>query len=411
MSNLFELNRQAYGNVSNVGTVVAGVAAPVTPVVPAPSEEELLELIAPSIYSYHTKYADGVEASDKAQQIFMAYNGIFVRRTEKFNDNVISVISEVKKVPGLRSVKEGILVDLQSKVPFAIFEELVANYRAVYRRDSTESSAQVYRLKEVDDRWPGKEVGDYVVYYPKQKNSGANTNYSEDADAVINIRQKHTIVMESHAHANFSAFFSGGDDNNEKAPLSYCVIGHVNSDKVSFAGRVKLLGMQKLMNVEELFDVPEGKGDVLTVANLSLPEPSPVMLANATHASGGVKTAAQIAEERQKQGIVVPHKTWAAGAPAYNGGYTRNNYGTHYSGADYRDYGYRDYDTQDYGKYRSNKHSVHKADRRAAKALKKLDVEWIADNLDDTRALVLLELLTERIEAKTAMKTELKGDK
>jgi hypothetical protein len=340
-------------------------------------------------------YSDEVEQSTKQQQIITGYNGIFVRRTEKFNGNTIAIISKTDKVPGLRSVKEGIRGEIVNKLPFSIFEELVANYRAVYRRDKTESSAQIYRLQELDPRFPGKNVGDYVVYYPKQKNSGANTNYADDADAVINLRQKHTLVMESHAHANFSAFFSGGDDNNEKAPLAYCVIGHVDSNKVSFAGRVKLMNLENRMEIGELFEVPDTIADPLAVDNLNLPEPSPVMLANANIATAVNKTAAQMEEERIKQGIVVPSKTYTYTPTNYYGKHT--NYGRHYSSL------FDEYDTHNYD---TSKYSARntKSDRKKSKALMKLDVEWLADNLDDNKALLLLELLTERIEKRSITK-------
>lgn len=380
----------ANSTIPAVTVVNKDTPATTTPAAPVLSEEEMLALVAPNLYSYHTKYDEEVEKSEKQQQIFMAFNGLFVRRTEKFNDNTIALISEVKKVPGLRSMKEGIQVDLKNKLPFDIYVELVANYRAIYMRDTTESSAQVYRLKEADEMFPGKVAGDYVVYYPKQKNSGANTNYKDDIDAVINIRQKHTLVMESHAHANFGAFFSGGDDSNEKAPLAYCVIGNVASDRVSFVGRVKLMDKEQRMELNELFEVPSDMSEPLVVANLNLPAPSLRMLENAKPATyTGVKTAAELAEERQKQGIVIP------------GSVTNFQHGVY--GSNYNGYGRGYYGTANYGKHYSDSYPSYdkysaKSERKKNKALMKLDVEWIADNLNDARAVELLELLTKRVE-------------
>lgn len=406
------------------------VAAQVT--VANPTEEEMLLAIAPALYSYHIGYDEEVLKSEKQQQVIMGFNGLFVRRREEFDGNIIAVIDECKKVPGLRSVKTGLDVQFNNKVPFSIFEELVSNYRTIYRRDKTESAAQIYRLKEADPMWPDKKVGDYVVYYPKQKNSGANTNYSDDPDAIINIRQRHTLVMESHAHANFSAFFSGGDDSNEKAPLAYCVIGNVDCARVSFAGRVRLLNKEKRMEIHELFDVPASISEPLLVENLTLPEPSAQMLINATPVTSYYKTAAQIAEEREKNGIVTPTRTYV-GHNWYDEDYSGfNTAHSYYSGSYAGSYtgqtnvrnkrshfaknedDFRGIDTD---KYR-NKYSS-KAEKKAARALNKVDLEWVVENLNASQAIKMLELLTERVEkdygisgdTSTKNNEDTKGDK
>ena len=365
--------------------------------------EDNLKLIAPMMYSYHKNSDDGVNESEKPQQIFMAYNGIFVRRTEMFNGNKISVVTKIDKVPGLSSVKEGIEVSIAEKLPFGIFEELVANYRAIYLRDHTESAAQIYRLKEADEMWPGKVAGDYVVYYPVQENSGANTNYSKDLEAAVGIRQKHTLVMESHAHANFGAFFSGGDNDNEKAPLSYCVIGNVASDRVSFVGRFKLLDQDCRYTVEELFNVPEGI-DPLLVSSLNLPEPSEAMLTNAKPRSASyVRTAYEIAEENMKRGV-----TGLAGGVGY-GMYGRNSIAYGEDLEDYYDKLYRgpvtriggEADAQNFrGKRTVGSQGTRKNSRRGRagsetgrELASKYAIDWLAENISQEEARELLKLI------------------
>lgn len=381
--------------VPTVPAVPLATVVPVVPLVPVLSEEELLLGIAPLMYSYHTSY-DDVEASDKQQQAFMAYNGLYVRRVEKFNDNVIASITKALKVPGLRSASEGLTVTMVNKLPFSIYLDLVANFRAIHQRDATESSAQVYR---------NNDTKEYFVHYPVQNNSGANTNYSGDADAVINLRQKHTIVLEAHSHANFGAFFSGGDDANEKAPLAYCVIGNVSSQVMSFKGRVKLLDQRKEMDISELFEVPEDI-NVLDVTKLTLPEPSPTMLANAKPAAlGYLRTVAELAEERLKNGIVIPIRqplhNYTAGRVSDVQTWNNQNLAAYY--------GYRTGDLEaqdeyeDWRKYARADSYVKEtvASVRGAKNSidgSKLDMAWFVSILSKSEAIELAEKLAIKLE-------------
>lgn len=366
--------------------------------------EEMLMSVAPSIYSYHKNIDDGVSESDKPQQLFMAYNGLGIRRTETFNGNTITITTKATTAPGLRSVKEGIEINIANKIPMNILKELIANFRAIYQRDTTESAAQVYRKKD----------GEYFVYYPVQENTGAHTKYDMDIKAALELRQEHTLVLEAHSHAGFNAFFSGGDDNNEKQALMYCVLGNNNSTKPSFVGRFKLMDKQQLLKPEEIFDIPEGV-DALTFDDL--PEPSEEMLANAKPASysyNRIKTSAEIEEENIKKDI---HTSGGGRTVPFQNA----NYGSYYNhgfhAADpWSANGYNDFNDDDqinaYIAERNNarrKNSafenshVGKRHRGQAKHnkngnLPKFDIGWVVENLSDTDALTMFEVLIKRIE-------------
>lgn len=399
---LLERNQNIYNRTNYLQTGNKGYTAPKYEAPPSALEtEEMLAVVAPAIYSYHAKLDDSLKDSDKPQQLFMAYNGIGVRRTEKFNGNTITIITKTDKAPGLRSVPEGIEVEVVNKLPMHILKELIGNFRAIFQRDATESAAQVYRRKDNEE---------YFVYYPVQRNSGANTNYKDDIKAAVELRQEHTLVLEAHSHAGFSAFFSGGDDANEKMPLMYCVIGDHNKSKPSFAGRIRLLDKQKLLKVDEIFDIPEGV-DALTFEDL--PEPSPEMLANAGKGYGThIKTQQEIAEENIKKGIHV-HQ-------GYTGGLQRQSVERDYSAA-YRGYWENDERWGVWGlgsdeewaasrvpANQSNKHTkrMNKRQARLDKMERnrkggqplKFDAKWISSNIDSFEAIELLELLTKRIE-------------
>ena len=351
------------GSYTNPITTTPAYTAPVYEKKPTDAETEaMLALVAPNMYSYHAKYDKAeLEASTKPQQLFMAYNGIGVRRTETFNGNEVIITTKTTNAPGLRSVPEGIEFKVVNKIPGALLRDLIANFKAIFDRDHTESSAQVYR----------KATGEYFVYYPKQKNSSANTNYSGDLKAAIELRQENTLVLEAHSHAAFSAFFSGGDDSNEKSPCMYIVIGNFPSAKPSFVGRIKLLNQQASLSVTDVFDIPEGE-DYLTFDNL--PEPSQQMLENAKPAYAAT---------------TVVSTGGAAGGYGYARGY---DYG----------WGAYDYSSAKYGKYYDKDETYAKYDiyKKKDNKARKFDVTWLSENLSDKEAEDLVDLLTVRLMAK-----------
>ena len=351
------------GSYTNPITTPPAYTPPVHEKKPTDAETEaMLALIAPNMYSYHAKYDKAeLAASTKPQQLFMAYNGIGVRRTETFNGNAVIITTKTTNAPGLRSVPEGIEFKVVNKIPGALLRDLIANFKAIFDRDHTESSAQVYR----------KSTGEYFVYYPEQKNSGANTNYSGDLKAAIELRQENTLVLEAHSHAAFSAFFSGGDDSNEKSPCMYIVIGNFPSAKPSFVGRIKLLNQQASLSVTDVFDIPEGE-DYLTFDNL--PEPSPQMLENA--------------------------KPAYAATPVVSTGGTAGGYG--YARGYGYDWGAYDYSSAKYGKYYDKDETYAKYDiyKKKDNKARKFDVKWLSENLSDKEAEDLVDLLTVRLMAK-----------
>lgn len=232
-------------------------AQPVAPVAPVMSTAEILEAIAPAMFSYHTNIED-VKNSTKPQQLFMGYDGIGVRKIVTFNGNKIVLVDKSENAPGLKPITPSIEVTIANKIPYAILREILASFKAVYDRDQTEAAAQIYR----------KSTGEYFVYYPVQENTAAHTSYEGDLNAAVDLRTQHTLVMEVHSHAGMGAFFSGEDNANEKYPLEYCVFGNFNTESVSFAGRVKMLSLEQPFLPADLFEIPEEVTDPLSLSNL-----------------------------------------------------------------------------------------------------------------------------------------------
>ena len=363
---------------------------------PAMSNEEILAMVARSRYSHHTNLDDALK-SDKANQIIMGYDGLYIRRKEEFNGNTITITTKTDKAPGLRNPLSTIECTVTNRIPGRLFKEMVAWFRAVYEMHKTESAAQIYRHGETKE---------YFVYYPKQRVAAANVDYKEDMDAAVNLRQKHTLVLEAHSHpwgtAGGKSWFSGGDDANEKFACFYLVVGSVMGDEVAYGARMKLMDLQKALELHEIFDFegienPFSTKDIPTVApqlfdkiSIGIPYSRPTVNAgyNTNYNVNGYaygnsvytgQTAAELAEMRRRRGQGI-YGLPAPGASSFNSK------------------AYQD----------SFKHPALKQYHGAAgsspsailNSSNYIDFEWLVDSMTMEECIALTEVLADKLEGR-----------
>ena len=374
---------------------------PTTPAETAPvmSNEEILAMVAGSRYSHHINLDDALK-SDKANQIIMGYDGLYIRRKEEFNGNTITITTKTDKAPGLRNPLSSIECTVTNKIPGRLLKEMVAWFRAVYEMHKTESAAQIYRHGETKE---------YFVYYPKQRVAAANVDYKEDMDAAVNLRQKHTLVLEAHSHpwgtSGGKSWFSGGDDANEKFACFYLVIGSVMGEEVSYGARMKLMDLQKALEIQEIFDFegiekPLSTHDLPTVAphlfdkiSIGIPYARPPVQAGYSvynkdaygynrdygHTAYTGQTAAELAEIRRRRG-----KKDIYGLPIPHGD-TFNN---------------KAY--QDSFKHPALKQYSGAAGNSAAilNSSAYIDFEWLVDSMTMEECIALTEVLADKLEGR-----------
>ncbi len=368
--------------------------------------------------SIHLTYEEALQ-STKPMSAFPAGNGIGLVRKELIGgQNVVQIVEKTNAVPCLQDVPERIQCTIKKKLPYSILRELLAGFKAVYDRDSTEAAAQVYRkyvkyafmtilsdgvhtvsfpninlsvivdgLEDKGERIrqavastvaceadavvvdvDKKEVtvlGDFFVYYPKQENTAAHTSYSKDEAAVTALRKDNLLVMETHSHASMGAFFSGEDDRNELVPLMYCVFGQFNTQSATFKGRVKFNKLEQTFNLNDFFEIPIDVADPLSLTDLDAPDP--VLLENAT---------------------IETHGTWVAG----NWNYYDEDYG-------YNDYWYRHigYNYQQPAPTPPPTVShIGKAHIEAVTLPQVNDLEWLVYSLTEKEAVEIVKMLRKK---------------
>lgn len=239
-----------------------------------PKVEAALAELAPLMCSHHFSVEEA-EASTKDIRFIVGYNGVNVMHKTMLNGNQVYMIHKADKIPGLPRLEPTLRFTPTIKFPKTLLRTILAAFKAVYDRDSTEAAAQVYR---------NRETGEYFIYYPVQQNSPAQSTYKNDLAATETLRKEHDLLMELHSHASMNSFFSGTDDANEKLLLYYVVFGKFNTPRASFSGRVKVADMAQSLDIGDVFegatdddlllsDLPTTFGDILEKATIHKYEP------------------------------------------------------------------------------------------------------------------------------------------
>lgn len=215
-------------------------------------------------------------------QFFPTYNGLGVLKHMTINDCLFRSIIKAENMPGLEPRSEFLTVDITHRIPIELLRDFMANAKAIYEMHKTEFAAQFYRRPD----------GSYYVYYPTQKVFAAHVDYSADENAKFKLRATDQLIMEVHSHANMGAFFSGGDNANEKSPCFYAVVGGFGGSVATAIARAKYLDFELQLALTDIFDFNGASlEDMMALSTLA--PASPAALATAkTGASmyGGVTT-------------------------------------------------------------------------------------------------------------------------
>jgi PRTRC genetic system protein A len=170
-----------------------------------------------------------------------AQNGMFEVR-----QNAIGTFTrKIDRVEGLAPVQEGFRWAL-SKIPWAIFDQTLAFFRAVMARcDGAEAYLQVF--------WDREELV-YFPHVPRQSVASGGVSFIRN----VELEKQHVLVLEVHSHNSMGAFWSGTDNGDEKAERIYMVIGKVQDRAPEVKLRAGLAGFYMPLELEQVFETPSG---------------------------------------------------------------------------------------------------------------------------------------------------------
>lgn len=173
----------------------------------------------------------------------MQGDGVYEKRINRLG-TFVTKLSDVD-IPGLESnLEEGWELNVP-RIPAALLGTTVAFFRQIYKKHSSEVFLQFFYDTKEDD---------YVVHCPKQTITMASVKYENDD---LFSDEGKILVFEIHSHGNMNAFFSGTDDNDEKADRFYGVIGNIDNFFPDLKLRLSVGGHKTEVDVEDLFDLDE----------------------------------------------------------------------------------------------------------------------------------------------------------
>lgn len=167
--------------------------------------------------------------------------------------------------------------ELDEKVPFKFIIHMTNFYKRVHELVRTEASLHLFHLntmsyEELFDDIGKSELshelsafkrnivkyGDFFAYAPKQRNSGALTQFNQDK--LFDYLADHPTlitVMETHSHHTMGAFWSGTDLANQNDFYYYLVLGQIHrSDtmllKYVVDGKVTNFPLHEIINVPQV---------------------------------------------------------------------------------------------------------------------------------------------------------------
>lgn len=158
---------------------------------------------------------------------------------------------KVDKIPGYTAeipkvdlMKEVVNFLPDGKVPYALFEQILAFFRKVSATHKRNLEAMAWIM------W-SQERG-YFIHIPDQRVSAASVSYDWD-----NIPAGSIIVVDIHSHNEMGAFFSGTDDRDDLNSIVYSgVIGKLSSKEPDTAWRFNYLNRKIPAKIDNIFDEP-----------------------------------------------------------------------------------------------------------------------------------------------------------
>lgn len=232
-------------------------------------QDDILRQLAAQTIGTHIGPQTPEVYGQKPTNIVFAQNGTF--RVVKTPVGIFkSQIGEYKKemdAPGVEAISPDPEL-LIPKIPFKYIQMILSFYRDVNTKDGTEASVlffwnhnNVELPSHYADNTEVKGLlvdGQLVIYCPKQKNSGALSEFHMDT-MVDWLRKNMALLLETHSHNTMDAFFSGTDDANENATQFYAVWGRVTAKEPAFAFRYVCGETKQPIDPSVLIDWPVAK--------------------------------------------------------------------------------------------------------------------------------------------------------
>jgi len=166
----------------------------------------------------------------------IAKEGIFLKKRLELVDSLVPV----SKISTLESVKTSIKMHVP-KIPIQLFSQAVSFFRSVYNLYSSESVILLFYNKTKQH---------YKLVVPQQQVSPAFCKYKSKIHIPNYLR-----IGDIHSHANFTAFHSSTDENDEQSfDGIHITVGDVHHENVSISVSLVSNGSRCLVQADEYIE-------------------------------------------------------------------------------------------------------------------------------------------------------------
>lgn len=201
-----------------------------------------LDLMA-QLFGSNSETVLDLKDATKPFAVALYKDGIWERR-----DNTIGTFVFRRKtltdVPyGYKECKPSFVLKLP-KLPQGILDETARLFREIMKKMSdSECMVQIF--------WD-TSTKEYFMHVPEQYVAKASINFIHDKDLQNN--EKYIWVLDIHSHNSMGAFFSGGDDRDEKSTRIFGVMGQLNKDAFESKWRAGCNGFYYNLEQGDLWD-------------------------------------------------------------------------------------------------------------------------------------------------------------
>lgn len=193
------------------------------------------------LFGSTSEFCPDIRQSTKQFAMAMYKDGLWEKRETKLGTFIFH--KQKMDMPYATLTCEPSFVLKMPKIPVGVLNATIEFFKLVMAKmKNSESMVQIF--------W-NEETKKYFIYVPEQKVSGASIRFEHNKDYQND--PKFYWCLDIHSHNTMGAFFSGGDDNDEKASRLFGVIGTLNTTP-SHKWRAGCNGKYFNLTTDDIFD-------------------------------------------------------------------------------------------------------------------------------------------------------------
>lgn len=182
--------------------------------------------------------------STKQFAVALYKDGIWEKRENQIGTFIFKR-QELKDIPFVSQTITPSFSLKVNKLPINILKSTVNLFKDIMKTmNNSESMVQIFL---------DTENNKYLIYVPEQYVSGASIRFLHNQEYQNN--EKLLWVLDIHSHNTMNAFFSGGDDRDEKSTRIYGVLGQLDREEYASKWRAGCDGKYFNLSIDDIFDV------------------------------------------------------------------------------------------------------------------------------------------------------------